>query len=122
MRKGIASLFAVTIILAVGCSDDSNGGTPDSGSPNDGASGSPDAFSCETAKSKCPADPPFPVNECNLALNHPMCGQSYFRFIMCIGDHQVCKTDGTTDVDAWMVHCGSEQTEVNQCFGPRDGG
>ncbi len=122
MRTTIASLLALTIVVAAGCSDDSSGGTPDGGSPGDGSSGAPDAFSCETAKSACPNDEPFPVDACKLALNHPMCGQSYLRFIMCIGDHQVCKSDGTTDVDAWKVHCASQQAAVNQCFGPLDGG
>ncbi|MET0592377.1 MAG: hypothetical protein ABW133_06740, partial [Polyangiaceae bacterium] len=80
-----------------------------------------DMFSCE-AKSKCPADSARNVAQCEQMRTHPTCSTVFLKFMKCIGDHQVCKADGTTDIPAWMEHCMTEQAENAQCFGMPDAG
>jgi len=108
MLKAIAAGLALTMLLVAGCSSD-----PDESS---------NAFSCDNAKSKCPNDPPLPAAECKEALGHPTCGNAAMAFFLCIGQHQTCLPDGTTDQNTTLRECAMQQTAVEQCFGPGDAG
>jgi hypothetical protein len=108
MFKAIAAGLAITMLLVAGCSSD-----PDESS---------DPFSCDNAKSKCPNDPPLPAAECKEALGHPTCGNAAMAFFLCIGQHQTCLSDGTTDQNTTLRECAMQQTAVEQCFGASDAG
>jgi hypothetical protein len=108
MLKAIAAGLALTMTLVAGCSSDSEG--------------SQNAFSCENAKSKCPNDPPLPVAECKEALGHPKCGNVVLALFICIGEHQTCASDGTTDQDATERACSMQANAVRQCDAMGDAG
>ena len=121
--KRIAALLVASFMLAASCSSDpvestgDGGGGTGGGGGSDGAAGgdASEMFSCE-ARSKCPADQPRNVAQCEQMRTHPTCGAVFLKFMKCIGDHQVCKDDGTTDIPAWMSQCMTEQAENAQCF------
>jgi hypothetical protein len=108
MIKGIAALLALTM-LAASCSSSES-------------SDSPQGFSCDNNKSKCPNDPPLPTEECKQSTGHPTCGKLVVDFFLCVGLHQTCLGDGTTDISVWMRECASQYAAVNQCFGASDAG
>lgn len=125
----IAALLVSCLMLAASCSSDPVGATSDGGGGSGGSGGAggsgigdaSDAFSCD-AKSKCPNDATRNVAQCEQMRTHPTCGPIFLKFMKCIGDHQVCKDDGTTDIPVWMAACVAEQAENAQCFGMPDSG
>ena len=108
MLKALAAGLVLTMLLAAGCSSDSDT--------------SSNSFSCDNAKSKCPNDPPLPVAECKEALGHATCGGAALAFFLCLGAHQTCLPDGTTDESVTARECAMQQTAVQQCFGMSDAG
>ena len=109
MLKGIGFGLALTMMLVASCSSSDSGD-------------SSITFSCDNAKSKCENDPPLPADECKKAIGDPKCGSVFMAFFLCIGEHQVCLPDGTTDTGAWGRACAMQQNAVAQCGGVPDGG
>jgi hypothetical protein len=107
MLKAIAAGFVLLTMLAAGCSSDSD---------------PPAGFSCDNAKSKCPNDPPFPPAECKAALGHPTCGNAFMTFFLCVGEHQTCLADGTTDTTVTERECAMEDSALTQCLSMDAGG
>jgi hypothetical protein len=110
MRKGIVAGLALSLLLVGACSSDSNGGGTSSGT-----------IDCDNAKSKCPNDPPLDPALCKQLTNDPKCGKVFTAALLCIGDHQTCKSDGTTDTSVSDRECASQQAAAAQCS-PADGG
>jgi hypothetical protein len=108
MFKAIAAGLIVTMLLVAACSSNSED--------------SPSGFSCETAKSKCPNDGPLPVEECKRALGHPTCGNQVMALFLCLGEHQTCASDGTTDQSVTERACAMQISAVSQCDPAIDGG
>jgi len=106
MRQAIALGLALSMMLVAGCSSsdsDSNG------------------FSCDTAKSKCQNDPPLDVAFCKRAIGDANCSDVYMKAFLCIGAHQTCLPDGTTDESVIARECANEQKAAEACI-PSDAG
>jgi hypothetical protein len=108
MLKGIAASLVLSLMLVASCS-------------SSGSSGSSDTFSCDNAKSKCPNDPPLDPVYCKKATEEPNCGSLVLNMFKCIGAHQTCLADGTTDQSVSQRECASEFNAVANCT-PADGG
>lgn len=108
MLKGIAAGFALSMMLVAGCtsSDSSDSNT----------------FNCDTAKSKCPNDDPPDRAQCKQIIGDPTCGTVFLGFLLCLGAHQTCLADGTTDVDASARECAPQQKAAEDCVPPTDAG
>ncbi|HMJ55375.1 MAG TPA: hypothetical protein VK540_25040 [Polyangiaceae bacterium] len=107
--KKIGFGLALMMMLVASCSD----------------SESPTTFSCESVKSKCANDPKLDADQlrqCNEALGDAKCGQLYLSFFLCLADHQVCASDGTTDQDKTTAECTPQVNAVDTCAGVSDGG
>jgi hypothetical protein len=76
---------------------------------------------CDNAKSKCPNDPPLDAELCKRLIGDSRCGSVYMNFFLCVGAHQACLADGTTDESATTRECGNEQNAAVQCA-DADGG
>jgi hypothetical protein len=108
MLKRIAAAFALSMMLVASCSNsdstDSNG------------------FSCDTAKSSCPGDPPLDPAECKRIVGDPTCGNVFMDFFLCVGVHQKCLDDGTTDQSVTARECAAQQNAAIQCAASIDAG
>src|SRR5690242_16294559 len=98
MLKGIAVGFVLSMMFAASCSS----------SNSDNSGGGSNTFDCDNAKSKCPNDPPLPPATCKAAINDPKCGKVFLDVFLCIGAHQTCKDDGTTDTAVTDRECASQ--------------
>jgi hypothetical protein len=107
MLKAIAAALALSMLLVASCSSSE--------------SGDPKAFSCDTAKSKCANDPPFDPAICKMVVGHAECGKVFMAYLSCVGAHQTCLADGTTDQAVSARECAKEETAANDCS-PADGG
>lgn len=108
MLKGIAVVLASVTLLASSCSS--------SEEPKN-------AFSCESAKSKCPKEGAAPKEVCD-AIQDPNCNTVYLAFAICFAENQICKSDGTSDFDATAAKCKSQYDAAEKCANehPPDGG
>ncbi|HMI83632.1 MAG TPA: hypothetical protein VK550_06025 [Polyangiaceae bacterium] len=107
MLKRIIAGLSLSLVLVASCS---------SSESND-----PKPFSCDTAQSQCPNDQPPDREECKRILGDPTCGNVFLTFLLCLGAHQTCRADGTTDEMASARECGSQQAAAEKCAGV-DGG
>ena len=107
MLKGIAALLVLATMLVASCSSSESSGS--------------NTFSCDTAKSKCPNDPPLDPALCKSVIGDPSCGNVFMAFFLCIGDHQSCLADGTTDQSVTERECAKQQMAAEQCS-PADAG
>jgi hypothetical protein len=71
-------------------------------------------FSCDTAKSKCPADGMIPKEICDM-LNDPACNTVFLEFASCGVEHQVCGDDMKTDMKATIKMCQSQYDKAVAC-------
>jgi hypothetical protein len=100
MFKGISVGLTVVTMLVASCSS--------SEEPND-------AFSCETAKSKCPADGMIPKEICDM-LKIPACNTIFLEFASCAVENQICKKDDmTTDFPATIKMCQTQYDKAQAC-------
>ncbi len=76
---------------------------------------------CDTAKSKCPNDPPVDPALCKAIIGDAMCGGVFMTFLICGAANQTCRPDGTTDEEAVTRQCAKERAAAEQCS-PLDGG
>lgn len=110
--KGIGlGLVLMTSALVTSCSSNSD----DSGQ---------DKSSCATAKSKCANDRSPTADEistCEKDLSDAKCGGVYAAALICLANHQICASDGTTDQDKTKAQCTSEIDTATACFNG-DGG
>jgi hypothetical protein len=108
MLKAIAAGLAVTMMLVAGCSSE----------PED----SQNAFSCDTAQSKCPNDPPPDRAECKRILEDPTCGNVFMGLLLCAAQHQACLSDGKTDESVIRRECAMQVNAADQCASTIDAG
>ena len=73
-----------------------------------------DTFSCDTAKSKCPADGMIPKEICDM-LQNPACNTVFLEFASCGVEHQVCAADMTTDMKATIKMCQTQYDKAVAC-------
>jgi hypothetical protein len=110
MRKVITAVFAVTMMAAASCSS----------SDSDG--GSKTTFSCDDPKSKCPNDEPLDPATCKRIVEEPTCGDLMLQMFLCIGEHQTCLADGTTDQSVSERECSAEMSAAVRCATNFDAG
>jgi hypothetical protein len=73
-----------------------------------------DTFSCDTAKSKCPADGMIPKEICDM-LNDPACNTVFLEFASCGVENQVCGDDMKTDMKLTIKKCQSQYDTAVAC-------
>lgn len=107
--------FGLAVVLSafiVNCSDSEGSNEP--------------AIKCDTAKSKCSADPApsaADINTCNKYLSDSKCGGTYATALLCLSNNQICGSDNKTDEDATAAKCKSQIDAVENCDPSiRDGG
>ena len=105
--RGIGlGLVLMTSALAASCSSSS-----DDSSQN--------KSSCATAKSKCANDRSPTSDEiatCEKDLSDAKCGGVYASALICLANHQICASDGTTDQDKTKAQCKSEIDTAAACL------
>jgi hypothetical protein len=99
MLKGIAAGLALFLIIVAGCSS---------------SSGSTESI-CDNPKSKCPNDKPLDSAECKKQIGDSHCGKAWEKLFKCIGEHQTCLSDGTTDQTVSQRECAAEFSGVQTC-------
>ena len=109
MLKGIVAL-AFSMMLVASCGNSSEPG-----------GGGSNTFDCDNAKSKCANDPPLDAALCKRVTTDPQCGKVFTDVFLCIGEHQTCLGDGTTDQSVSNRECATQMSAAQQCS-PADGG
>jgi hypothetical protein len=107
MLKGIIAALALSMMLVASCSSSDSSGS--------------NAFDCDNAKSKCANDPPLDPALCKRVINDANCGTVFLDVFLCIGTHQTCLADGTTDQTVTARECAAQQSAAEKCS-PADGG
>jgi hypothetical protein len=108
MLRLIAAALVVMTMLVTSCASDTDD--------------SQKAFSCDTATSKCPNDPPPDRAECKRLLGDPTCGNVFTGFLLCAAQHQTCLPDGKTDESVIERECAMQIKAADQCASTIDAG